>query len=1269
MAELHNLIKISSTNVRGINDFQKRRDIFQYLRQQKFQIFCLQDTHFTESLEPYISAEWGGEVIYSSYTSNARGVCILFNNDFEYKIYSSKRDTNGNYIILDLEIEGKRLTLINLYGPNDDSPNFYMDIIEKMQEYENDTCMICGDFNLVQDQILDTYNYVNVNNPRAKECILTIKEDLSLVDPFRELHEQMKRYTWRKPTPLKQARLDFFLITENLMPSAQKVDILPSYRSDHSTVVLSIKINEFKKGSGLWKFNNSLLRDSEYITTIKNCINQVKEQYMIPIYNLEFIQNNNYKDIQFTISDQLFLEILLTEIRGKTISYSAYKKKQKLLREQKLQEEIMELEKSPEINLNEIEEKKIELQNIRKEKMQGVMVRARVRWAEEGEKPTNYFCNLESRNYINKTIFRITKDDGSTINKQEGILKEIQSFYRELYSSKAVQCDIDNIFDSISDSPKLNNEDKIRLEGEITPVELITVLRKMKNNKSPGTDGFSTEFFKFFHRDLIHFITRAINEGFRDGKLSITQRQGLITCLPKGDKPKQYLKNWRPITLLNVVYKLASGCIAERLKTVLSKLISNDQTGFISGRYIGENTRLIYDIMNYTEENNIPGLLLIIDFEKAFDTISWEFIKKVFDFFNFGESIKKWIAVFYNDISSAIIQSGHLSEFFQIYRGCRQGDPLSPYVFLLCAEILSLLLKKDKDVRGINIGDIEYRLSQFADDTTIILDGSEQSFNACMNILNVYANISGLKINNSKTRAVWIGSKKFGGETFNHRYKLDWKQTDFIILGINFSCNLESMIEINFREKIKQLEREMKQWSRRILTPFGRITILKTLIISKLNHLFIALPNPTDEIINNLNKSFFNFIWQSKVDRVKREVLMQDYEKGGLKMINLRAYILALKCTWIRRLVTTEAKYKGIFETCYTNLNDIITRGTEFKKTLKHNKSNYFWNDVLDAWVKLCNLSKPTTLTDVLSENLWNNNGIRIENRPIFYRHWFIKNIHFLKDLFDEQGNLMDVHTFCLKYQIRVNFLEYFGVRAAVEDFIRRKGIDTETENKPPTNIYIPFHLKEILKSNKGCKDMYKIFNNKEVLIKSKEKWNQAFGNITLNWKTIYTLPAKSCSNTKLHWFQYRIIHRILATNDFLLKLRVREDNLCTFCGLLPEKIEHLFWHCHVVTEFWESVERWVLQKGQFLLNVNKQSAIFGKTYNLLSNKAINYILIVTRFYIYKCRIGNKQLNLHAWKNEIRQYILIEKLIAIKNNVFDKFSKVWQKWVTLFEVT
>ena len=223
----------------------------------------------------------------------------------------------------------------------------------------------------------------------------------------------------------------------------------------------------------------------------------------------------------------------------------------------------------------------------------------------------------------------------------------------------------------------------------------------------------------------------------------------------------------------------------------------------------------------------------------------------VLDFFNFGDSIKKWINVFYNDISSVVVQNGFLSDPFSVERGCRQGDPLSPYIFLLCAEILSLLIKANKDIKGIKIADITYKLWQFADDTTLLLDGSEKSLNETLKTLHQYASVSGLKVNASKTRAVWIGSQKFSGETFNHRYKLDWSQTEFTILGIKFSCNLDLIIDINFREKIAQIEQEIKQWSKRILTPLGRITILKTLLVAKLNHLFIALPNPSDEMIKN----------------------------------------------------------------------------------------------------------------------------------------------------------------------------------------------------------------------------------------------------------------------------------------------------------------------------------------------------------------------------------------------------------------------------------
>ena len=127
--------------------------------------------------------------------------------------------------------------------------------------------------------------------------------------------------------------------------------------------------------------------------------------------------------------------------------------------------------------------------------------------------------------------------------------------------------------------------------------------------------------------------------------------------------------------------------------------------------------------------------------------------------------------------------------FSPIQRGRRQGDPLSPYIFILCAEILSLMVRSNNGIKGIEVDGVEFNLTQFADDTTIFLDGSENSLKAATATLDFFARLSGLKINLSKTKAVWIGPRKFCGETFNHRYKLDWNQESFTILGIQFSCN------------------------------------------------------------------------------------------------------------------------------------------------------------------------------------------------------------------------------------------------------------------------------------------------------------------------------------------------------------------------------------------------------------------------------------------------------------------------------------------------
>ena len=296
--------------------------------------------------------------------------------------------------------------------------------------------------------------------------------------------------------------------------------------------------------------------------------------------------------------------------------------------------------------------------------------------------------------------------NGKQITNQNDILAEIENFYRALYSNqddKLENVDLRNIVD-IEQVNTLSEDMAQQLEGELTYQEALQALKHMKNDKTPGTDGYSTEFFKFFWKDVGIFLLRSVNYSFDKGELSITQKQGIISILPKGDKPREFLKNWRPISLLNVTYKIISACIANRLKQVLSYPIHENQKGFLKNRFIGENTRIIYDTLYAAKENNIPGILLLIDFEKAFDSVSWSFMYKALDFFNFGQDMIKWIKLLYNGAQLCVIQNGFFSKFFHIGRGCRQGDPVSPYIFNLCVEIMGMMIRQNKNIRGIRIG-------------------------------------------------------------------------------------------------------------------------------------------------------------------------------------------------------------------------------------------------------------------------------------------------------------------------------------------------------------------------------------------------------------------------------------------------------------------------------------------------------------------------------------------------------------------------------------
>ena len=250
----------------------------------------------------------------------------------------------------------------------------------------------------------------------------------------------------------------------------------------------------------------------------------------------------------------------------------------------------------------------------------------------------------------------------------------------------------------------------------------------MQNNKSPGSDGITTEFYKIFWSDIKSYYVKSLNYSFENGDMTVMQKQGLISLLPKKNNDLGNLNNWRPLTLLNTDYKIVTKTISNRIKKYISHIIENSQTGFIKGRYIGENIRLIQETIEVLEEENHPGLILFADFEKAFDSISHDFMFNCLKCFNFGTDIIRWIKCFYNDVKSSVTNSGYMTEFFHIKRGLRQGCPLSAYLFIICIELLAAAVRENKNIGGISLFGNDFKSSMFADDATFALDGTFNSF-------------------------------------------------------------------------------------------------------------------------------------------------------------------------------------------------------------------------------------------------------------------------------------------------------------------------------------------------------------------------------------------------------------------------------------------------------------------------------------------------------------------------------------------------------------
>ena len=275
-------------------------------------------------------------------------------------------------------------------------------------------------------------------------------------------------------------------------------------------------------------------------------------------------------------------------------------------------------------------------------------------------------------------------------------MTELEDFYTDLYDSEENLPDSANLFLRHSEIPKLSPEKAATCEGKLTVEECLQSLQSFKDNKSPGNDGLTVEFYKTFWGILGKLLVESLNCAFDHGELSNSQKQAIITVIEKKGKDRRHISNWRSISLINVDTKIGSKSIARRLRDVLPDIVHHNQNVYVKGKSIFDVVRAIDDILEFTEIEKIQGLMVAIDFKKAFDSVNRNFMLETLSAFNFGPTFIRWIRTFYQNITSSVMNNGFSTHPIDIRRGVRQGDLLSPYLFIICLETLAISVRRNK---------------------------------------------------------------------------------------------------------------------------------------------------------------------------------------------------------------------------------------------------------------------------------------------------------------------------------------------------------------------------------------------------------------------------------------------------------------------------------------------------------------------------------------------------------------------------------------------
>ncbi|MFS8007526.1 putative RNA-directed DNA polymerase [Helianthus anomalus] len=524
------------------------------------------------------------------------------------------------------------------------------------------------------------------------------------------------------------------------------------------------------------------------------------------------------------------------------------------------------------------------IKELEENKTKDLKQRSRVKWARDGDENSRFFHTIINCRRASNRIHGLYVN-GYWSSKPSIIKKNVFQFFRDKFKEDVVN----RPFVRSDNIKKISDQESVFLVDKFSTEELKEAVADCGGDRAPGPDGFNFKFLKHFWDIFEGDFVEVLNEFHSRKEVSRGCASSFITLIPKV-KDATCLNEYRPISLVGAINKVLSKVLANRLKKVLPSVISESQSAFLKGKFILDGPLIINEVINWFKKCKRKAFLLKLDFEKAYDNVNWGFLRDAMLQMGFPCVWCEWVHAILSSARSAVLVNGSPTFDFQCEKGMRQGDPLSPFLFLIVMEVLSCCFEKAVMIGVVpgvylpNNGPVLSHLF-YADDALIIGDWREDTIKNIVRILRGFHICSGLKINLSKSNIYGIGSSEVELDLMAARIGCNKDVLPFKYLGISVGANMNRIS--SWSPVIDIFKCRLSLWKASVLSIGGRITLIKSVMECLPNYFFSMFKAPAG-VIRQLEYIMRRFLWggpslDKKLSWVSWDRVTSPIDKGGLE--------------------------------------------------------------------------------------------------------------------------------------------------------------------------------------------------------------------------------------------------------------------------------------------------------------------------------------------------------------------------------------------------